>query len=367
MNILLINNNVFIDKGDGGLYIYKATGLFAVELTALGNNVEMLQTTIKERSELHTFNVKETNIKITALPRYKYKIITYINCYLKGIKHILKNDFIYIYYPSNFKYFALIAKLLGKKYGLNVRGCIGLENTISKLLYKYAEVVFTVSPEFTDIVNQAGGKGYTQKSAISYDCNDIIRNRQYTTKDFYNILFLGRIDRDKGLFELLDSIKIMRSEGRKNFILTIVGDGQDIEALQKYSKNLDIEKYVVFYGAVSDNDEIRKLYTSADIYVLPTYHEGFPRTIYEALIFGTPVVVTFVGGIPAVMRDGENCYRIEHHSAISIALRLSYLMDNYSSVTSVVKNGSNLVENLFNPSRPTHAKHLNMILTCNEE
>lgn len=361
MRVLIINNAA-IGFQNGELNVFKTTGEFGSELKKIGNIVEFFQIYQKSESSINTFNLLNNGINVTVSKKYNSKFLTYIVAYFKGIVRISHNDFIYIYYPNSFKYLAIFVKLFGKKYGLNVRGEKGVESTISKLLYKYAECVFTVSPKFTQIVNSAGGKAYTQKPSISFTSKDIIKNRVYISKECYSILYLGRIDREKGIFELLDAIKKLKQETTFKFFVNIVGNGADLNSLRTHAQAINISEHVNFLGSINDQEFIKKLYSAADIYILPTYHEGFPRTLYEAMIFGTPIITTFVGGITAIMKDGYNCFQIQPKSIDSIYNKLSEVMTTYPSVTSIAKMGTETVSEIISPARLTHAQHFNKII-----
>jgi hypothetical protein len=161
MKVLLIVNNVFYQKEDG-LYTFRAIGEFANELVSNGHQVEMFQTRIKSNDKFHDFNLTGYPIQITALRRFRFKLFTYVYVYLVGIYKVFKTDYLYIYYPTNYHFLAFFSLLVGKKYGLNIRGQHGIYSRLSKFLYKHAHVVFTVSPEFTKLVVNAGGHGITQ-------------------------------------------------------------------------------------------------------------------------------------------------------------------------------------------------------------
>ena len=119
---------------------------------------------------------------------------------------------------------------------------------------------------------------------------------------------------------------------------------------------------VKFTGSVYNSDEIKEYYKNSDIYILPTYHEGFPRTLYEAMIFGIPIITTFVGGIPTLMKDDFNCKEIKPKSVESIVEILTYAMNNYPKMGELAKNGTNTVAKIIDSNRLTHAQHLNQIL-----
>jgi glycosyltransferase involved in cell wall biosynthesis len=360
MKILLIDNDVFVQK-NGALCIFKTTGEFALELQKLGNEVELLQTKLELKSDFHDFNVIGKNFKITALKRYRIKFFTYLNAYIIASWRVYNNDYLYIFYPTNYHYLAIIARIFGKEYGLNVRGQKGVDSKMSKLLYRYSKNIFTVSPMFTSIAIAAGARAYTQKPAISLGINDLVIGRIYIKKEYYKLLFVARLDLAKGVYELIEAVNKLKEETIK-FELIIVGDGPELEQLIAIVKQQALDTNIYFYGAITEIERLKQIYIDSDIFILPSYHEGFPRTIYEAMISGTPILTTFVGGISYLMKDNENCFRIEPKSAESISDKLRYVMTNYEEVKRITENAQELVCEIINPKRLTHAEHLNAIL-----
>lgn len=361
MKILIINNNVFMEQNHG-LYVFKTTGEFATELKELGNEVEMFQTRVNSISKIHNFNVLDKGLKITTTKKYNIKIISIAIAFLTCGYRIFKNDFVYIFCPSYYKYLAIFAILTRKKFGLNIRGQKGVDSLYSKFLYKHAKVVFTVSPNFTKIVNSVGGNGINKKPTITFTYKDIVKDRKYTNHDLFTILFLGRIDKEKGLNELLDAIYTLKGNTSKRLHLRIVGDGPDRLLFEKKSHALNIEDCVEFCGAINNANEIKEIYLSSDIYILPTYHEGFPRTIYEAMIFGTPIITTFVGGISGIMIENHNCYRIFEKSSKSICDKIEYVLNNYSEAILIASNASKMIGDIIGPDKLSHSQKLNEFL-----
>lgn len=361
MKILLLVNNVFYKKKNG-LYTFRAIGEFASQLIELGNDVEMLQTVLVKNEEFHDYNLYNSKVKITAIKRFESKLFTYFLVYVIGIWKVFRSDFIYIYYPTNYHFLAFFALIFGKKYGLNVRGEKGVDSRISKFLYKNAEVVFTVSPSFTELVNNSKGNGITQRPGISYTYDDIVKTRNIKNKSHYNILYLGRLDIEKGLVELLNAVKILIENDIDNFKLTIIGDGYHQDQIQNLAIELNISEYVNFLGPITNIEKLKYEYIKSDIFILPTHHEGFPRTLYEAMIFGVPIITTFVGGIPSLMKDRVNCLKIETKSVDSIVEKLEFVFNNYEIYNEILPNAEVLIRNVIRKERPTHAEELNCIL-----
>ncbi len=135
------------------------------------------------------------------------------------------------------------------------------------------------------------------------------------------ILFVGRIIREKGIFELLEAFDCLVKEGY-DLELTVVGDGPDLsEIIQRFSS-----KKIRYIKAVPDVDIY---YTDADLFILPSYREGLPNVVLEAMSVGLPVIATPVGALPEIFRDGEEIFYIRIRDVESIK---SKIREVYSDV-----------------------------------
>jgi len=123
--------------------------------------------------------------------------------------------------------------------------------------------------------------------------------RKRRKHNFCVITFLGLISREKGAFDLIRAVKRLRESGL-NVELRIGGHG-DITTLKK---EMGGEEGIHYLGWL-DGTKKNKLYRDTDILVLPSYFEGMPMVILEAMSYGIPVVSTPVGGIPEVVEDGR--------------------------------------------------------------
>ena len=94
-----------------------------------------------------------------------------------------------------------------------------------------------------------------------------------------------------------------RGSGRRD--LVVAGDGPERRALERQSAKLGLDGRVRFLGSVP-RETVLRLFRAADASVLPSAWENFPHTVVEALAVGCPVIATAVGGVPEVVRDGEN-------------------------------------------------------------
>lgn len=133
-------------------------------------------------------------------------------------------------------------------------------------------------------------------------------------------MFLGALTKNKGVFDIIQAIG---SINKNRISYVFVGAG-DINQFEDYTKNKGMDKQIRFTGKISDMEKDEILLQS-DIFVLPSYAEGQPLSILEAMSAGLPVVSSTVGSIPEVVIDGENGYLIEPGDIKKLAEKISAL------------------------------------------
>ena len=361
MKILIIDNAGLVYRNSRYCCV-EGTGSFAAELVSLGNDVTMFGQKVALETNISFFDIEDHGIKTAGLRRKRSKILNYLCLYLYAIRYILNSDFVYVFYPNAFRYLAYVCNFLHKKYGLYIRGDESIEDKTSLDIYQLASVVLTVSPMFTEMVNRHTRREIagTIRPMVEYDDRDIVYDRKYVKKDgAFSLLFLCRVQEKKGIIELLDALLKLKSLGINNLKLTVAGDGDYLTKAKEECTKRCLDNQVFFIGGVYDSLLKANLYKDSDLYILPTYYnEGFPRTLYEAMIFGTPIITTMVAGIPALMKDGENCKQIIPRSMDSIVDALIYAMHNYEDMGRMAKNATQLVAKVVDHNRPTHAQDL---------
>jgi glycosyltransferase involved in cell wall biosynthesis len=142
--------------------------------------------------------------------------------------------------------------------------------------------------------------------------NVVIRSTERTSlqisEDAFVVLFVGRLEEIKQVDILVESMVSLKDKFPVRLLLA--GDGTKYEPLKKLVNRLHLSSAVKFLGKVS-HDDIHLYYNIADVLVLPSKMEGVPMVILEALACGTPVVASAVGGIPDLVRTGENGMLLE--------------------------------------------------------
>ena len=179
----------------------------------------------------------------------------------------------------------------------------------------------------------------------TYDpaCAKMRANRRKEQRDApVKILFIGRIGQRKGSYDLIEAVKKLRS---LNFTLDMVGDGEGDIIREIVSAN-GLGNTVFVYDWVSHKD-IGDWYNKADILVLPSYAEGLPMSILEAIGKGLPVISTNVGGIPEAVIDGINGFIISPGDVEALSEKMGVLINDASLRVEMGNNSLKIAEEKF--------------------
>ncbi len=192
----------------------------------------------------------------------------------------------------------------------------GWRNTVSKTFesiflrdffkknFENADIIIVLSDEFKEKLELLGIKG--EKIFIistMVECNKYFQDN----KDFsepYRVLFCGNIIREKGIFQLIDSIPLILKK-YPNVSFTLMGTGRDIEKLKKKTKNINLGKKINILGYKSGEEKF-KYFKKSHIFILPSYSEGFPNVVLEAMASGNVIVYTIVGGLKNALINEVN-------------------------------------------------------------
>lgn len=215
----------------------------------------------------------------------------------------IKRDFIFL----------KIAKFFGKKtavffHGFNTDAIKELNIKQLKNNLNKCECIFILAQEFADIVKSWGVTVPIHLATTKVDDrlldNFDIDTKSYSTK---NVLFLARIEKNKGIYTTLDAIRLLQ-EKIPEINLRIAGTGGELENAKKYAINNGIK--AEFLGNISGNT-LTAEFMHANIYILPTHFEGMPTSVLEAMAFGLPIISRPVGGLCDFFVNGKMGQLIE--------------------------------------------------------
>jgi len=140
------------------------------------------------------------------------------------------------------------------------------------------------------------------------------------------VLYVGRIDYRKGLFDLIRCAKYVCEE-KPNISFVLVGNGPLIGLILRKASRMGIGRNIVFAGYVN-RDLLVRLYQNASVSVLPSHYEGLPTVMLEAMSCGIPVVATRIGGHVDAISDGSNGFLVRAESPEEMAKYILRLLDD---------------------------------------
>ena len=168
-------------------------------------------------------------------------------------------------------------------------------------------------------------------------------------KGSLRVLYLGRLVPEKGQAVLLQAVALLSKRGH-SVKITLAGDGPSRPGLERIAEQLGIASLSSFVGAVSQ-EELHALYANASVFCLPSYAEGVPVVLMEAMAMGLPVVSTRIAGIPELVEDGRTGLLVSPGRPDELADALQRVLDDPSLYGKIGSNAREKVILEFNADR----------------
>lgn len=202
----------------------------------------------------------------------------------------------------------IITKLLYR----NIRKIICVSKSLEERLIRYGinEKRLFVIPNGVDI------SFFSPKKQSDF-LNNCLKKEK---KNFKKVLFVGRLDPQKGVKYLVKAIpKVIEKYDKVHFF--ILGNGNMEKELKNLSKSLDIEEFITFIDMIPLK-KMPEVYSSADIFCLPSIHEGFPLSLAEALSMGLIIVASKTEGIPDAIEEHKNGFLVQKRNVNQLSFKL---------------------------------------------
>jgi glycosyltransferase involved in cell wall biosynthesis len=145
-------------------------------------------------------------------------------------------------------------------------------------------------------------------------------------RDYPHLTFVGRLASVKGVPVLFDALNLLQ-EAHPDLRLTLIGDGPERKDLEQYARSKGLAGMVEFAGYKSQSDVAQAL-QNTDMFVLPSFAEGVPVVLMEAMAARVPVVATRIAGIPELVEDGVSGMLVPAGDVDSLAVAISDLLDD---------------------------------------
>lgn len=277
-----------------------------------------------------------------------------IRALFQVLREIRQARFAYLFCPGGLpKAVGHLCQVLRKPYGIYLRGEVGISSRGWQKVFRGAQFILTTGDLLRKIANTQCTDVENVTPMVSFRPEDILAPQAARSVGPWNLLYVGRIEERKGMNDLIQATKRLSEQG-VDFKLTLVGHCNDHPGLIAQLPPAFAQR-IRFAGVVTDFERLVIFYREADLFVFPSHDEGFPRVLYEAMAFGVPIVTTFVGSIPAVMRDGENCLRTEAKDPADLAEKIRLLLESQNMRTRFAASGHECVSALAKNWQRSHA------------
>ncbi|TDG12880.1 glycosyltransferase family 1 protein [Seongchinamella unica] len=207
-----------------------------------------------------------------------------------------------------------------------------------------ADCVICLSPEWVDFIerNFKPRKVEVLNNVIERPLK-LKHGRQQ--REITNYLFLGDIVQRKGIFDVLVAMSQL-SDAKKSVTHLFIGGNGELERLESQICEMGLEDNITILGWIEG--EIKQKYLQAsDVYILPSYSEGLPISILEAMSYGKAIISTRVGGIPQLVIDNVNGYLVTPGCPEDIADKIALLSGNKSTINEFGSKSTQFVEEYF--------------------
>lgn len=292
-----------------------------------------------------------------------YKLLYVITSYFRFFIVLISKrpDIVQVFPASYWAYwrnwlYLLQAKLLGKKTIFHVLNAIDVfykevGKTQRKLITSSLAIpdyILVQSPKlrgFVEELTDVKVKGILNGIHIDEIPQNLIK--QTLLPEIKGVVgsTVGNLSMNKGTFIILDALRILKSEGITTKWI-FIGRG-DISKFSEIAKDYGIEQQVLFTGTVSEQSKWQFL-NSSNFYCLPSYAEGQPISIIEAMALGLPIISTNVGSIPEIVHDNENGYIINVGDPLALSKAIKKMVNNPDHTKSMGTKNKLLCKEKFN-------------------
>jgi len=302
---------------------------------------ETLNSRLKDKYDLIHCRTGSRDITVAQEETYIQSIIRLIYDYLSLIYLLVKHSprVVNLYSPAFLGFWsksilAIVSKLFGKKTVIHIHSAkfdswynnaSQTKKWLIRFLLNRVDIIVIEGEIWKTFFKQIVPES---KLVIIPNCvhlSNFKKTKKSKRENKISVLFPGSLCERKGVFDILKAVSLVVKE-EKNIKFIFGGRSSNEEEIKilEIIKSQHLENYTAFIGEYTDKNK-SEIYGSADIFILPSYAEGLPISMLDAMALGLPIISTRVGAIPEVIDDRVNGFLIEPGDYKALAKRILIL------------------------------------------
>lgn len=311
-------------------------------------------------------DVQVMNVVHRVSPKLLMRLVNYLHTQLKILGYVITisrkaNVFVFFIGGEDLILPMLSLKLLRKRVmlmpgGIATKGYSIRKDPFSKFLSLLSNLNFGLVDQIAsyshNLIREANLAKYHRKTIIMHE--HFVDFTEFTIKktidERLNVVgYIGRLSAEKGVLNLVDAMPLVRKK-KTEIRFMVCGDGALADQVGKSIKTGGLEDITEFTNWIPHEDVPRYL-NALKLLVLPSFTEGLPNILLEAMACGTPVLSTSVGAVPDIIKDGETGFLLGSNNPAHIADKIIVLLNNPQLLSKVSANAYRWVRNNFSKEK----------------
>jgi glycosyltransferase involved in cell wall biosynthesis len=321
----------------------------------------------KLSTKIHLTNIKRATRRKSPLIKYLGYSLAQLRYSLQLFKLSRNIDVVVFYLAGVFVLPAFTAKLLRKKvvavalgldssgakidYGKNLLGFSGLFfssvfRILEKIMFSLSDQIAAESESAVEFLGLGRYKNKVFINGGMYIDTHFLTPKRGVAERGKIIGYAGRLNEVKGIRNFVKSVPLILKEHNDAKFL-VGGDGPLFDGIKEELKDNKLDGIVELCGWISHDGELPDYLNRLKLLVVPSYSEGLPGIVQEAMACGTPVLATSVGGVPDLIKNGETGFIMENNSPECIARNAISALE-HPRLDEITQNARRLIEREYN-------------------
>jgi glycosyltransferase involved in cell wall biosynthesis len=186
--------------------------------------------------------------------------------------------------------------------------------------------------DFAAILGPEAGRRFRTRCTVlpNFTLLPATYRKHQEPNDYVRVFYIGNLGAEKGIYDILKAARRLQGQGISPFQVILAGpfnDRREEQRVRTIVADYHLGETIAFLGTVYEKEK-EAAFLAADVFVLPSYSEGIPQSMLEAMAYGLPVIVSNVGGIPEVVCAGQEGLMIEPGDIDALCRALKQLIES---------------------------------------